>query len=338
MFDKDKINAFTIVPDSYKKNMPPYVRSCINSFYLIPNCRVYVFSNSEVEKYFPDITNNDLWWQRAHDNKEYQFINVTNINEDMTQITGERYSEIKKGFCSFSTDTVRLKLMKVIPNSLYFDSDIYLYDIDTLMFYLENYDNFCFSPFNNVFNWHRDGSNTRYIDFLLNRYDKIAKLYPNDYFIDGSLITRWNQQYPEHSLLQPFDSLPPFYLHLINIKKVMEDSFYRNTIKQVLFVDDSCNKLPFEVGYTYIEESIKKVSNQPTLVILPSKYIGKVKSLENSYPVRVEQYDFNKESYPYLYNLLSMSIKDIKPLEVVFDTYPDSMNFGYQVKEVKYYV
>ena len=111
--EKD-INIFTIVKD--KNNISPIRQWCIDSWHkCMPNANVMIFDDSDLNnpnwKYYNVIKNDKLW-------NYYKYHKQTNLGID-DDPNAESVSPV-------STDSIRIRLLRVIPNALYMDSDAYL--------------------------------------------------------------------------------------------------------------------------------------------------------------------------------------------------------------------
>ena len=108
MLTEKDINIFTIVKD--KNNISPLRQWCIDSWKkCMPNANIMIFADNDLNnpnwKYYDVIKNDRLW----------------NYYKNRTQFPSKSDS-----ISPISTDSIRIRLLKAIPNALYMDSDAYL--------------------------------------------------------------------------------------------------------------------------------------------------------------------------------------------------------------------
>ena len=114
MLTEKDINIFTIVKD--KNTISPLRQWCIDSWHeSIPNANIMIFDDNDLNnpnwKYYDVIKNDRLW--NYYKNREY---------EDC----GCDLKFYRINYSPISTDSIRIRLLKAIPNALYMDSDAYL--------------------------------------------------------------------------------------------------------------------------------------------------------------------------------------------------------------------
>lgn len=151
IFNPNKFNIFTKIPDNHNFNVTKYVHTnnrhnnelnlnsvvrnkCIDSWKNIPNTDIHVFTTQDIKDTFPGLLDNDPFYQIT----VHAPIGSNNIPVMESVINGSEinfhksYTVPPRVELGFSTDIIRYKMAKKIPNAIYIDSDIYIFDSDKL--------------------------------------------------------------------------------------------------------------------------------------------------------------------------------------------------------------
>ena len=143
-FNPNKFNVFTIVPDEFDRNKrttfkEKTINTCIDSWEKIPNTDIHIFTTQDIKDTFPGMVENDNFYKKSIIPQQVKILK----SDLTTDFTYPIDSNPGKESC-FSTDELRYKLAKAIPNSIYMDSDIYIHDPIKLFENLNKYDNYVF--------------------------------------------------------------------------------------------------------------------------------------------------------------------------------------------------
>lgn len=232
-FDENKINIFTLMNDKTLNDNPWWLQACRKSWEQIPNAVIHYFTDKDLEDTFPEVLKNDPWWDRMSELKDMvnsdgkhivRWYHASYMNKQMTQgsIMYNNFDywdkDVKRH--AASTDIIRIKLLKEIPNALYLDSDCLITDAESMIDKIENYDNWQFNPANFTGFWHRKGASTETIDFLIEKYHEVAEKFKDGFFVDSHIIPWIFTVYPEKALMTPdlfYKVYVPYY-HICVLK------------------------------------------------------------------------------------------------------------------------
>ena len=259
-FDENKINIFTLVNDKVLEEEPWWFQASKKSWELIPNAVIHYFTDKDLEDTFPEVLKNDPWWDRLSELKDMvnsegkhivRWYHTAYMNKRMTQgsVMYNNFDfwgkEVKRH--PASTDIVRIKLLKEIPNALYLDSDCIITDVDTLVDKIENYGNWQFNPANFTGFWHKKGASTETIDFLIEKYHEVANKFQDGFFVDSHIIPWIFTVYPEKALMAPDlfykVSVPYYHICVLKSRPIVNNS-YINKIKIYVTYDTTLMNLP----------------------------------------------------------------------------------------------
>lgn len=270
-FDKNKINIFTIIPHSFREERVR--KNCIESWKKIPNANIYLFdAATDIRDTFPGMLENDKLYKmmnNENDGKQQINTNVSIYNKSENKIEYKDYNlSISNREGAFSFDTIRLKMLQEIPNAIYIDSDIYIYDIQR---FLNVYDRCEFA----TMEWRSTSfvinkNKSIFIDKLLEFYDKeLTKVC-----VDWSAITAFYNKHVENNdklrlsgLLNGFTAydLNTFFSHFHNPKWIIKrnEEKYNNIcdkIDQVSLIYYDAIKYNFScVKYPTVKMKIKQI-------------------------------------------------------------------------------
>jgi len=143
-FDENKINIFTIIPYG-KMREDALIKKCLDSWKRIPNSVLYLFDlEKDVRDTFPGMIENDPYYKVF--NNEYlkpgeeptetvpiyeRFIYFDEFNKSVEHC--QQVDTVIRKQRNISTDVIRLQMLQNIPNSVYIDSDMYLFDVDEFL-------------------------------------------------------------------------------------------------------------------------------------------------------------------------------------------------------------
>ena len=201
IFNPTKFNIFTKIPvnhdflmtkynhtnDAYTNdfNLNCVVRNlCIESWKKIPNVDVHIFTTQDIKDTFMGLLENDPFYQLTTNTPFDNPIEIIDIKDDIfSSINNYTMSPHKE--CPFSTDIIRYKLAKLIPNAIYLDSDIYIYDYLKLLDAIQHsekdtsllFDSQCFYSKNNVF-----------YNKMISEYDNFTHRYKNKLACDTTIL------------------------------------------------------------------------------------------------------------------------------------------------------
>ncbi len=195
VFNENKINIFTIVP--YSKRNDPVIKACIDSWKKIPNADIHLFDASvDIKDIFPEIVENDKYYQLMNNNNEGEVVKSQSYEARYDPETGEiKYDQWyiphtnKEG--PYTGDQLRLKMLREIPNAVYIDSDIYIFDVDK---FLETYNSYDFAQFeyhSTSFMLNKKKHNCNYINKLLDFYEKEITEVCVDYSVVETFFAKY---------------------------------------------------------------------------------------------------------------------------------------------------
>ena len=197
IFNPNKFNIFTKIPDDHNFNITKYehtdkastndfnlncvVRNlCIESWKKIPNVDVHVFTTQDIKDTFIGLLENDPFYQLTTNTPFDNPIEIIDIkNGIFSSMNGYNTISPRKE-CAFSTDIIRYKLAKLIPNAIYLDSDIYIFDTiiqrpkkDTVLLF----DSQGFYSKNDIF-----------YNKMISEYDNFTRRYKNKLTYDTTIL------------------------------------------------------------------------------------------------------------------------------------------------------
>ena len=123
MLTEKDINIFTIVKD--KNTISPLRQWCIDSWHkCMPEANIMIFDDNDLNnpnwKYY-DVIKNDRLWNYYKNRKDILY------EQNDIKVYKNKFIGTEDSIRSpISTDSIRIRLLKAIPNALYMDSDAYL--------------------------------------------------------------------------------------------------------------------------------------------------------------------------------------------------------------------
>ena len=296
-FNPDKFNIFTKIPDDHDFNITKYkhtdkastndfnlncvVRNlCIESWKKIPNVDVHCFTTQDIKDTFIGLLENDPFYQLTANTPFDNPIEIIDIKDGIFgSINGYNMISPHKE-CAFSTDIIRYKLAKLIPNAIYLDSDIYIFDTviqqpkkDTVLLF----DSQCFYSKNNVF-----------YDKMISEYDNFTRRYKNKHTYDTTILNhlKHNDKKYFNDSVQENDMFPHLYHFsrtksywfnyemLINMHNYLKSDFiiiyvrnyYKNKNKIIDFISECKLKHRNKQIIFYLQEdnvfNLERITNE----------------------------------------------------------------------------
>lgn len=207
IFNPNKFNIFTKIPDDHDFSITKYnctdnrynknayklncvVRNlCIESWKKIPNVDVHVFTSQDIKDTFVGILENDPFYQLTTATPFDNHIEIIDLEDGIFSSKGYTLPPHKE-YC-FSTDIIRYKLAKMIPNAIYLDSDIYIFDylkfLDAIQHSKKDavilFDTQCFYSKNNIF-----------YNKMISEYDNFTHKYKDKLTFDTTILKLLKQR------------------------------------------------------------------------------------------------------------------------------------------------
>ena len=196
MLTEKDINIFTIVKD--KNNISPLRQWCIDSWHkCMPSANIMIFDDSDLNNpnwiYYDVIKNDKLW-------NYYKHHKQTNLGID-DDPNAESVSPV-------STDSIRIRLLRAIPNALYMDSDAYLNIrsnefLDLCNKYGDvNINTYSMKPGGVTFSFtgYFAGAKSEFLDDIIEYYDKIPI---EEICLDFKMVNTFLENMPKQVLTPP---------------------------------------------------------------------------------------------------------------------------------------
>lgn len=272
IFNQNKINIFTKIPDDHdftifnygnnntQKEISAIIRNkCINSWKKIQNVDIHLFTTQDIIDTFPHLLDNDLYYQITMNNKEpitiYSYVDENNFKN-----VNKWFPDFKCNTEScFSTDTLRYELGKLIPNAVYLDSDIYIYNINKFLkkyYEAKQINKTYFIDISRAF----FVNDVSVIDEILNVYKYFYKYIDNNaVVIDSSICKHYkrNNNKNIYNFLKPFenDFVNHVYTakHLKKINYILENKKFLESNKlNCLYIKDFFDKKTDLLSYIKI--------------------------------------------------------------------------------------
>lgn len=233
-FDENKINIFTLIPYG-KMREDIVVKKCIESWKKIPNSAIYLFDMQDIKDTFPGMVENDKYYKIL--NNEY--LKPGEEPTEKVQVYMSKWwifdgplqyvpdAKVIKKEQNISTDILRLKILQEIPNSVYCDSDIYIYDIEGFLRVFNDKRNVCYTDAWEssccfcVNKRNKKDQKTGVLDKLISWYDK--EPLQIDYSVYLSFTTRNRNDEIIKRFDKPYNSDKPYLSHLYSVKRLVRE-------------------------------------------------------------------------------------------------------------------
>ena len=272
VFDSTKLNIFTKVPDNHDFNISSFnvngpeenftmmVRNkCIESWKEIPNADIHVFTSQDIRDTFPGMLENDIFYQLTVNTNIKEPIPIYVVDNDCYKPSENQYTKyvLPNKECGFSTDILRYKMMKEIPNAIYMDSDIFIYDKNKFInFYYDNINKYptFFNSTQGMFI--NEKYKTDFISIILNEYNNFHNTYRHAVVFDGCIFDYAIRKNKIEDITILNDNCSDFIVHLTSGKNLYH-------VKSILNIESIIRKSKTinDINILYINKFIDLFSN-----------------------------------------------------------------------------